>query len=99
MEHLKLANREMSWEAGFSKGEAFSINTTFDINRERWVMAMDVGINPTTGEIDCKMNYVDGYLGITYSSLQNPYFSSTSGYQPQGFGSAGLPGDCRHIIH
>ena len=92
---FELANREMTWEAGFSKGEAFSINTTFDINRERWVMAMDVGINPTTGEIDCKMNYIDGYLGITYSSLQNPYFSSTSGYQPQGFGSAGLPGDCR----
>ena len=91
---FELANRQMTWEAGFSKGEAFSINTTYDINRERWVMAMDVGINPTTGEIDCKMNYVDGYLGITYSSLSNPYFSPTSGYQPQGFGSAGLPGDC-----
>ena len=92
---FEVANRAMSWEVGFSKGEAFSLNTTFDINRERWVMAMDVGINPNTGEIDCKMNYVAGYLGITYSSLSNPYFSSTSGYQPQGFGSAGLPGDCK----
>ena len=91
---FEVANRNMSWEVGFTKGEAFSINTTFDINRERWVTAMDVGINPTTGEIDCKMNYVTGYLGITYSSLQNPYWSPTSGYQPQGFGSAGLPGDC-----
>jgi hypothetical protein len=52
------------------------INTTFDINRERWVTAMDVGINPTTGEIDCKMNYVAGYLGITYSSLAKPIFGA-----------------------
>ena len=92
---FEVANREMSWEVGFSKGEVFSMNTTFDINRERWVMAMDVGINPNTGEIDCKMNYVDGYLGITYSSLANMYYGAESVYTPQGFGSAGLPGDCK----
>ena len=92
---FQIADRDMAWEVGFSKGEAFSLNTTQDINRERWVTAMDVGINPNTGEIDCKMNYVTGYLGITYSSLSNPYWSPTSGYQPQGFGSAGLPGDCK----
>ena len=92
---FEVANREMSWEVGFSKGEVFSMNTTYDINRERWVMAMDVGINPTTGEIDCKMNYVDGYLGITYSSLANMYYGAESVYTPAGFGSAGLPGDCK----
>jgi outer membrane receptor protein involved in Fe transport len=91
---FEVAERAMSWEVGFSKGEVFSINTTFDINRERWVTAMDVGINPTTGEIDCKMNYVDGYQGITYSSLANLYYGAESVYTPQGFGAAGLPGDC-----
>ena len=59
---------------------------------------MDVGINPTTGEIDCKMNYVDGYQGITYSSLANLYYGAESVYTPQGFGAAGLPGDCALII-
>ena len=91
---FEVANRDMSWEVGFSKGESFMLNTTFDINRERWVTAMDVGINPNTGEIDCKMNYVDGYLGITYSSLANMYYGAESVYTPLGFGSAGLPGDC-----
>ena len=74
MEHLIVADRDMSWEVGFSTGEVFSLNTTFDINRERWVTAMDVGINPTTGEIDCKMNYVDGYSRDYYSSVAtNPW--------------------------
>ena len=91
---FEVANRDMSWEVGFSKGESFMLNTTFDINRERWVTAMDVGINPDTGEIDCKMNYVPGYLGITYSSLANMYYGAESVYTPLGFGSAGLPGDC-----
>ena len=34
-------------------------------------------------------------IWVLHMCLQNPYFSGTSGYQPQGFGSAGLPGDCR----
>jgi outer membrane receptor protein involved in Fe transport len=92
---FEIANREMSWEAGFSTGEVFSLGTSEDIIRERIITATDVGINPNTGEIDCKMNYVDGYLGITYSSLYNPYYGAESVYTPQGFGSAGLPGDCK----
>ena len=91
---FEIANREMSWEAGFSTGEVFSLGTSEDIIRERIITATDVGINPNTGEIDCKMNYVDGYLGLTYGATNPWNAGGFEAYDPTGFGSAGLPGDC-----
>jgi len=89
--NIELVGKAVDWEVGFSTAEATSISTGQDIIRERIVTATDVGINPATGEIDCKMNYVPNYLGLTLGA-GNPYDSAA--YTPTGFGSAGLPGDC-----
>jgi len=89
--NVEIIGAPLDWEVGFSTAEATSTGTGQDIIRERMVTAIDVGINPATGEIDCKMNYVDDYLGLTVGAA-NPYDSAR--YWPTGFGSAGLPGDC-----
>jgi outer membrane receptor protein involved in Fe transport len=91
---FEIADREMTWDVGFSSGNVFSLGTSEDIIRERIITATDVGINPNTGEIDCKMNYVDGYLGLTYGATNPWNAGGYEAYDPTGFGSAGLPGDC-----
>ena len=88
---FEMANKEFQWEAGFSNGTVDLKGENQDINRGRMVTALDVGINPTTGEVDCKMNYVDDYIGITVGAA-NPWDSAR--YHPNTFGSVGLPGDC-----
>ena len=88
---FELRGNEMDWDVGYSHGAVDTFSAGEDIIRERLVTATDVGINPATGEIDCKMNYVANYLGLTYGAA-NPY--DTANYHPVGFGSAGLPGDC-----
>ena len=88
---FELRGNEMNWDVGYNHGSVDIFASSEDIVRERLVTATDVGINPATGEIDCKMNYVANYLGLTYGAA-NPYDSTR--YHPVGFGSAGLPGDC-----
>ena len=38
----------------------------------RYAVALDVGINPTTGEIDCKMNYDPAYDPSNYYYYYGP---------------------------
>ena len=86
-----LNGNEWSWEAGIINGTVDLMGRSQDINRGRMVTALDTGINPATGEVDCKMNYVDDYLGLTVGAA-NPW--DTASYHPTTFGSVGIPGDC-----
>jgi hypothetical protein len=89
--NIELIGKPIDWELGFSTAEATSTGTSQDLIRDRIVTAVDVGINPATGEIDCKMNYVEDYLSLQYGAT-NPY--DVPIYSPFGIGAAGLPGDC-----
>jgi outer membrane cobalamin receptor len=88
---FEMANKEFQWEAGLTNGTVDLRGENQDINRGRMVTALDTGINPATGEVDCKMNYVADYIGLTYGAA-NPWDSAI--YHPNTFGSVGIPGDC-----
>lgn len=56
-----IANRYFDWEVSYQRGVSSVFSQSTAINDWRWLTAMDVGINPETGQVDCKFNYVDGY--------------------------------------
>jgi iron complex outermembrane receptor protein len=58
---FNLADRDFNWEASYQKGWSSIFTQTTETNDYRFLAALDVGINPTTNKIDCKMNYVAGY--------------------------------------
>ena len=89
--NFDLAGNTYEWEAGVSNGTVDLLGRSEDVNTGRMVTALDTGINPATGEVDCKMNYVDGYITPLVGS-GNP--NDSLRYSPQTFGSVGLPGDC-----
>ncbi|WP_404401878.1 TonB-dependent receptor [Idiomarina seosinensis] len=51
------------WSVGYQKGMSTIYSQDRAIDDAKWLAAMDVGINPETGEIDCRYNYVDDYEG------------------------------------
>lgn len=81
-----LANRDWFWEAGYQFGESAVGSQSTGINDHRWNAAMDVGINPDTGAIDCLYNFVPGYA----SDLRPSGQGTTSDFHPLG-----SPGSCR----
>lgn len=56
-----IADRFFDWEVSYQKGVSSVFSQSSAVNDWRWLAAMDVGINPETGAIDCKFNYEDGY--------------------------------------
>lgn len=54
-------NRDWNWELNYQQGRSTIFASTRTVNDQRWFAAMDVGINPTTGVIDCRFNYEAGY--------------------------------------
>lgn len=68
---FEMAEEFWSWELNYQKGWSSVYSQSSAVNELRFVTAMDVGVNPNTGEIDCKYNYVDGY---------------GEQYRPEGFG-------------
>jgi hypothetical protein len=87
-----LLDTEMTYDIGSSWGETRIISKEPIQIAARWAAALDYGINPATGEIDCKFNYVDDYqLAFTGLDAENDYYSDAI----QGGGvSLGAPGDC-----
>ena len=60
----------------------------------RFAASLDYGINPLTGEIDCKFNYVDDYQ-LAATGLQTDTAMSAFNDVPFGGGvGLGSPGDC-----
>ena len=91
---FEMNGNEWAWEAGIINGAVDLMGISEDINRSRLVVAMDTGINPATGEIDCKFNYVSGYsqAGIQ-STLSNPWDSDFYGPNTKNH-LVGQPGEC-----
>lgn len=54
-------DRDWAWELNYQLGRSTVASSTRAPNDERWFAAMDVGINPDTGQLDCRFNYVDDY--------------------------------------
>jgi hypothetical protein len=51
----------LAWEAGISRGQSTINGSQNQLNIARFALAIDAGINPETGEIDCKYNYEADY--------------------------------------
>lgn len=51
------------WSVGYQKGISTIYSQDNGLDDAKWLAAMDVGINPATGEIDCRYNYEDDYEG------------------------------------
>lgn len=80
-----LMDRTWSWELSHQIGRSTIFSRRDEPNDHRWFAAMDVGINPLTGNLDCRFNYEAGYQ---------------SALLPAGFGVSGtetllgVTGDC-----
>ena len=83
-----IMGEEFTYDIGTSWGETRVISTEPIQIGARYAAALDYGINPATGEIDCKFNYVEGYQ-LAVTGTQRGDFSLLGG----GVG-LGKPGDC-----
>lgn len=66
----EIAGRDWSWSVSGQKGWSEITSESKDLNYARWFAAMDVGVNPTTGKIDCRYNFVSG-VGSNYVASGN----------------------------
>ena len=85
---FELLGEEMSYDIGTSWGETRVLGISPMQIAARWAASLDYGINPATGEIDCKFNYVDDYQ-LAFTGIQGTDYSTLGG----GVG-LGNPGDC-----
>jgi iron complex outermembrane receptor protein len=76
---------DFEWEAGMSRGQSTINGNQKVLNRSRFDLAIDAGINPATGEIDCKWNYDPDYTAGDFSLLE------VAGWPGSIFGAKG---DC-----
>lgn len=58
---LELGSNLWNWEVAYQRGWSSVYSQSSALNDFRFLAAMDAGINPETGAIDCKYNYVEGY--------------------------------------
>ncbi|WP_404398569.1 TonB-dependent receptor domain-containing protein [Idiomarina loihiensis] len=56
-------DRFFDWSVGYQKGISTVYSQDRALDDAKWLAAMDAGINPETGEIDCRYNYTDNYEG------------------------------------
>jgi iron complex outermembrane receptor protein len=54
-------NTDWNWELNYQQGRSTIYSQRSEPSTHRWFAAMDVGINPATGNIDCRFNYEAGY--------------------------------------
>jgi len=83
-----LLDEEYEYDIGTSWGQTRILSTAPFQVAARWAASLDYGINPTTGEIDCKFNYEDDYQ-LAFTGIQQTDYSKLGG----GVG-LGTPGDC-----
>lgn len=58
---FSLMGLDLEYDTGFSWGETRVISNEPFVVAARWAAALDYGINPNTGQIDCKFNYDPDY--------------------------------------
>ena len=91
--NFALDDNEFLYSAGYSFGETMIYSSAPAVIGARYAAALDVGINPATGEIDCKMNYDPAFNPLNYVYVYGP---PTPFFGDQLFGGSilGSPGDC-----
>ena len=91
--NFDLNDKTYNFALGYSIGNTEIYSDAPGVIGARWAAALDVGINPETGEIDCRMNYDptrDPAL-YDYTQFAPSYFS---GRQVKGGSLLGEIGDC-----
>jgi len=94
--NFDLNDNTYNFALGYSIGNTEIYSDAPGVIGARWAAALDVGINPNTGEIDCRMNYDptrDPAL-YDYTQYAPSYFS---GRQVSGGSLLGEIGDCRPL--
>lgn len=82
---FELDDKFFDWSVGYQKGISTIYSQRQSLDTAKWLNAMDVGINPETGAVDCRYNYDPDFEG---------------GFVPSGSGVAafenvlGPVGDC-----
>ena len=84
------------WSAGYSYGATNIQADAPAVLGARYAAALDVGINPTTGEIDCKMNYDPAYDPSNYYYYYGPP-TPLFGDRLYGGSILGEAGQCRPL--
>ena len=59
--NFEVLGREWGWEANYQLGRSTIFSNRLEPSTHRWFAAIDVGINPDTGQLDCRFNYEAGY--------------------------------------
>jgi len=91
--NFDLNDQTFNYAAGYSIGNTEIYSDAPGVIGARYAAALDVGINPNTGEIDCRMNYDparDPAL-YDYSPFAPGYFTGGTLFGPSLLGSIG---DC-----
>ena len=94
--NFDLNEKTYNFALGYSIGNTEIYSDRPAVIGARWAAALDVGINPNTGEIDCRMNYDptrDPAL-YDYTQYAPSYFT---GRQVKGGSLLGEIGDCRPL--
>ena len=91
-----LDDNTFNYAAGYSIGNTEIYSDEPGIIGARYAAALDVGINPATGEIDCRMNYDPTRDPALYDYVYGPpsYFFGDTLYGPSILGQIG---DCRPL--
>ena len=91
-----LDDNTFNYAAGYSIGNTEIYSDEPGIIGARYAAALDVGINPATGEIDCRMNYDPTRDPALYDYVYGPpsYFFGDTLYGPSLLGQIG---DCRPL--
>ena len=88
-----VGDSDFQYAAGYSIGNTFIYSDAPGVIGARYAAALDVGINPDTGAIDCKMNYDPDYAPSNYDYVYGPAgpFTGNTLYGPSLLGEVG---DC-----
>ena len=88
-----VGDNDFQYAMGYSIGNTFIYSDAPGVIGARYAAALDVGINPNTGAIDCKMNYDPDYSPALYDYVYGPAGPIT-GNTLYGPSLLGNPGDC-----
>lgn len=54
---FSVLERDVTWELAYQTGSSSIVSQTGDLSEDRFFASIDVGINPATGQVDCRFNY------------------------------------------
>ena len=90
---FEFGENSYAWSMGYSIGNTEIYADAPGVIGARYAAALDVGINPATGEIDCKMNYDPDFDPNNFNYVYGP---ATPFFGDSLYGGSllGAPGDC-----